>query len=97
MVNCVKIICKLIREAIIISPNQDFEADFQWKVSLKILNSGLILKTFTHHACDIGLCQMALLNSKFAGLITYVELSVVSINTCTCQFALITCITMLNR
>ena len=27
---------------------QDFEADFLWKVSFKILNSGIILKTFTH-------------------------------------------------
>ena len=27
---------------------QDFEADFLWKVSLKIMNSGLIMKTFTH-------------------------------------------------
>ena len=27
---------------------QNFEADFLWKVSLKILNSGIILKTFTH-------------------------------------------------
>ena len=27
---------------------QDFEADFLWKVSLKILNSGITLKTFTH-------------------------------------------------
>ena len=27
---------------------QDFEADFLWKVSLKILNSGIILKIFTH-------------------------------------------------
>ena len=26
---------------------QHFEADFLWKVSLKILNSGIILKTFT--------------------------------------------------
>ena len=33
---------------IIISLIQHFEADFLWKVSLKILNSGLILKTFTH-------------------------------------------------
>ena len=48
MVTCVKIIWKLIREAIIISLIQHFEADFLWKVSLKILNSGLILKTFTH-------------------------------------------------
>ena len=28
--------------------NSAFEADFLWKVGLKILNSGLILKTFTH-------------------------------------------------
>ena len=27
---------------------QHFKADFLWKVSLKILNSGIILKTFTH-------------------------------------------------
>ena len=27
---------------------QHFEADFLWKVSLKILNSGLILKMFPH-------------------------------------------------
>ena len=26
---------------------QHFETDFLWKVSLKILNSGIILKTFT--------------------------------------------------
>ena len=31
-----------------ISPIQHFEADFLWKVSLKILNSGIILKTFTN-------------------------------------------------
>ena len=31
----------------IISLIQHFEADFLWKVSFKILNSGLILKTFT--------------------------------------------------
>ena len=43
-----KIIWKLIREGIIVSLIQHFEADFLWKVSLKILNSGLILKTFTH-------------------------------------------------
>ena len=48
MINCVWIIWKLIRKAIIISLIQHFEADFLWKVSLKILNSGLILKTFTH-------------------------------------------------
>ena len=27
---------------------QHFEADFLWKVSLKILNSGIILKPFTY-------------------------------------------------
>ena len=31
-----------------ISLIQNFEADFPQKVSLKILNSGIILKTFTH-------------------------------------------------
>ena len=30
---------------------QDFEADFLWKVSVKIPNSGIILKTFTHVLC----------------------------------------------
>ena len=30
-----------------------FEADFLWKVSLKILNSGLILKTFTNVVVSI--------------------------------------------
>ena len=44
----IKVIWKLIKEAIIISLIQHFEAGFPWKVSLKILNSGLILKTFTH-------------------------------------------------
>ena len=39
---------KINKEAIIISLIQHFEADFIWKVSLKILNSGLIMKTFTH-------------------------------------------------
>ena len=32
---------------------QDFEADFLWKVSLKILNSGLILKTFQDLMCRL--------------------------------------------
>ena len=31
-----------------ISLNKHFEADFLWKVSLEILNSVIILKTFTH-------------------------------------------------
>ena len=33
---------------------QYFEADFLWKVSLKILNSGLILKTFTYEHGNLG-------------------------------------------
>ena len=37
-----------LKEAMKICLIQDFEADFLWKVSLKILNSGIILKTFTH-------------------------------------------------
>ena len=41
-------------EAIIICLIQYFEADFLWKVSLKILNSGIILKT---HQCNIAYLQ----------------------------------------
>ena len=37
-----------IREAIVNGLIQDFEADFLWKVSLKNLNSEIILKTFIH-------------------------------------------------
>ena len=33
---------------------QHFEADFLWKVSLKILNSGIILIAFTHMNTDEG-------------------------------------------
>ena len=36
-----------MKEDIRISLIQYFEADFLWKVSLKILNSGFILKFFT--------------------------------------------------
>ena len=41
---------KINNEAIItcVCLIQSFEADFLWKVSLKMLNSGIILKTFTH-------------------------------------------------
>ena len=39
-----------------ISLIQHFEADFPQKVSLKILNSGIILKTFTHG--DLYECQL---------------------------------------
>ena len=45
---------RLIGEANLISLIQHFEADFLWKVSLKILNSGLILKTFTHRNIQHG-------------------------------------------
>ena len=38
----------LIKEVIIICLIRHFKADFLWKVSLKTLNSGLILKIFTH-------------------------------------------------
>ena len=41
---------KIIKEANIISLIQHFKADFLLKVSLKILNSGLILKTFNNGA-----------------------------------------------
>ena len=36
-----------LNHAIITCIIQHFEADFLWKDSLKILNSGIILKTFT--------------------------------------------------
>ena len=39
-------------EAIIISLIQDFEADFPQKVSLKILNSEIILKMFTRELME---------------------------------------------
>ena len=51
MLNCPYVNCIDIRKAIIILPIQHFEADFLWKVSLKILNSGITLKTFTHCYC----------------------------------------------
>ena len=72
MVNCVQITLKLIKEAIIISQIQHFEADFLWKVSLKILNSGLILKTFTHahaaamvpHAAGVEILMVSYVNDQ---------------------------------
>ena len=39
---------KLNQKAIVTDLIQHFEADFHWKVSLKIMNSGIILKTFVH-------------------------------------------------
>ena len=38
---------------------QHFEADFPQKVSLKMLNSGIILKTFTYDNMDMGPDQTA--------------------------------------
>ena len=59
---CVKIILKLIREAIIIiSLIQHFEADFLWKVSLKILKSGLILSPM-HSEAEYGILYEVTLN-----------------------------------
>ena len=46
---------KLNKEAIIFCLIKDFEADFLWKVSLKILHSGIILKAFTHVSLKIVL------------------------------------------
>ena len=48
MEDCLKMNFKLIKDALIICLIQYFEADFLWKVSLKILNSGIILKTLDH-------------------------------------------------
>ena len=36
---------------------QHFEADFLWKVSLKILNSGIILKPFIHVFMNYFACS----------------------------------------
>ena len=36
---------------------QHFEADFLWKVSLKILNSGIILKPFIHVFMNYCVCS----------------------------------------
>ena len=56
---------KLIGEAIAISLIQHFEADFLWKVSLKILNSGFTVKTFTH---VIGASSYALNTPGVSGI-----------------------------
>ena len=47
-------------------PIQHFEAEFLWKVSLKILNSGIILKTFTN-AYIVMFSEMAI-GTKTTGL-----------------------------
>ena len=54
MVNCLQ----TKNTAIMISLIQDYEADFLWKVSLKILNSGIVLKTFTHVYKNLLLIKM---------------------------------------
>ena len=45
---CTVCLCTIKRTLGLYGLIQHFEADFLWKVSLKILNSGIILKTFTH-------------------------------------------------
>ena len=48
---------------------QHFEADFLWKVSLKILNSGIILKTFTHALiafCSFFVQSVKVINSTIS-------------------------------
>ena len=40
-----------------ISLIQDFEADFLRKIGLKILNSGMIMKTFTHAIGPVALTR----------------------------------------
>ena len=47
MVNCLQIIWNK-SEAISINLIQYFEADFLWKVGLKMLNSVKFMETFTH-------------------------------------------------
>ena len=55
-------------KAIIISLIQDFEADFLWKVSLKILNSGIILKTCTTVMVNYSLhYSLQTINSRVLG------------------------------
>ena len=51
---------KLLKEDIIIGLIQQFEADYLWKVSLKILNSGRILKTFITHPDRVHMCLISL-------------------------------------
>ena len=55
-------IISIILQAIIICLIQHFEADFPKKVSLKILNSGIILKIFTH---DIWSSTLALYHKHY--------------------------------
>ena len=43
---------------------QHFKADFLWKVSLKVLNSAIILKTFTHVICTMDHTKFIVSNQK---------------------------------
>ena len=54
MVNRLGMNLNHIKEAIRICLIQDFEADFLWKVNLRILNSGMILKTVIHEHIHRG-------------------------------------------
>ena len=64
------------RESIKICLIQHFEADFLWKARFKILNSGIILKTFTHayYRCrpsgNSNTCSVLLLLCLFNSLRT---------------------------
>ena len=62
---------------------QHFEADFLWKVSLKILNSGIIQKTFTHgYPRKDGIQITTILTSKSNKIIIRFVLSGVVISAC---------------
>ena len=63
-----------IREPIIISLIQHFEADFLWKVSLKILNLGIILKTSNHEYIDIVKIQISWLHQLPDFLLAYISM-----------------------
>ena len=62
-----------VREAYIISLIQYFEDDFLWKVILKILNSGIILKTFTHAFLRVAIYKQNLLNADTSHELTKVQ------------------------
>ena len=57
---------------------QHLEADFLWKVSLKILNSGIILKTFTHE--DLIFCLSGSMKSQHGITICLPKIHLILIN-----------------
>ena len=71
MIKCVEIIKKLVKEPIIVSRIQHFEADFLWKVSLKILNSRLILKTFTRERGELYNTYCVFVLAEVAGVLVF--------------------------